>query len=223
MSKEKALGIPELPQVNLLPPEVRAKRAAGHARRWMLLALAIAVAVSGLAYLYALMESRTAGQELATAEAETAALVAEQATLAHVPRVLDEWDNVVRAQNYAMVGEVLWAPYLRAMTAVMPVEVGLGSISITSVRPDGTVDLAENILATPGAAQLHLSGSALLMPDTANWMDALDTIPGIRDVYYYQQPIEEKDGLVYYNWEVTAVVDASALSLRHAIDGEVLP
>src|SRR5699024_5815951 len=71
VSKENALGNPELPQVNLLPPEVRAKRAAGHARRWMHLALAIAVAVSGLAYAYAFMEANTASKELATAEEET--------------------------------------------------------------------------------------------------------------------------------------------------------
>ena len=223
MSKDKSLGIPLLPQVNLLPPEVRAKRAAGHARRWMLLALVVALGVSGLAYAYALMEANTASKELATAEAETAALLEEQASLAHVPRVLQEWDNVVRAQNYAMVGEILWTPYLRALTAVMPAEVGVGVISIESVRPAGTVTMAENALAAPGVAQIHMQGSAVLMPHTADWMDALDTVPGIRDVYYYQQPIEQKDGLVYYNWEVTAVVDASALSLRHVVEGEVTP
>ena len=218
MSKDKGLGIPALPQVNLLPPEIRAKRAAGTAKRWLGLAVVIALAIGVLGYGYAFLDARTARQGLATAEAETQALIAEQASLAHVPRVLQEWDNVIRAQNYAMVGEVLWTPYLQALTAVMPQNIGLGGIYLSSVLPSGAVDQPENALHSTGVGMIRMTGSAVFMSDTEDWIEALRTIPGLRDVYYYQQPISLEDDVVYFEWEITVIVDPSALSLRHLVE-----
>lgn len=217
--KAGALAAPVRPQVNLLPPEVRSKRALSVAKRWM----AITVVLSLLAALglvaYATLEVRTAEKELATAQAETIALLKEQAEYADVPVILGSLADAEDAQVIAMETDILWQPFLDALAAVAPQPVSFEEIGVTAPSPMVPLEPATNVLdylVEDRVAEVRVVGRATEMPDTADWMRAMESIPGLSDVYFYSAPVVEKEELIFYEFTVTAQVRESALSNRWA-------
>src|SRR5665647_1688450 len=103
---------PLLPQVNLLPPEVKAARGLARLKKWLALVVLLALLVCAGIVLLAMLQQKDAEDDLGLQQAETERLMAEQARYAEVPAVLGALDRALAAREVGMSTEILWRPYL---------------------------------------------------------------------------------------------------------------
>lgn len=218
----EALGVTyRIPRVNLLPPEIlearRFKRTQG------ILGACVIAAVVLLGGVYYLSQQRAdaAGQELATAQARTTVLQAEQAEYAEVPRVLAQVESAQLAREIAMGTDVLWYRYLNDLALSYPAEVWLGDLTASVAGPGGVTGAAavpvagSNPLATPGIGTITFTGTALAHPDIASWLDVLAGTPGFADPSFSSSTRSEIDGNDVVQFTSQAVVTGDALSGRY--------
>src|SRR5690606_29737467 len=85
-------GATALPQVNLLPASVRARRALQRIKVWLVIGLGVVLISALLAYVFAILSASSAEQKLDAVRAETQRLLTEQAKYAEVPVVLAQLD-----------------------------------------------------------------------------------------------------------------------------------
>lgn len=172
-SKSGGAATTGLPQVNLLPPEVRSARALKPVKRWMGIVLVIAVLAVAGGYALGTLARNSAETELESAHAETARLQAEALQYAEVPVVLGAIDDAELARQLGMSSEVLWADYLGAIEAVIGTEVSIDTLAVARTLGD-----IQGPLEAPAVATMTVTGRSLELPDTVAWIDALDSIPG---------------------------------------------
>lgn len=221
--KQKGRGPlgPGLPQVNLLPPEVRAARGLRVVKRWLVLSLVFLLVLIAGAYVWSLMERATAQDALAQAQAETARLQAEERQYAEVPLVLRSLDDTTTAREVGMSTEVTWKPYLDAITAVLPDDVSIESFTLGGATPMTAAPPPSSPLEAPSLGRLSLTGRTATVPDAAALIDALDSIPGFADAWVSSATVEGVDGETYYLINATVQVTDAARALRFAaVEGE---
>ena len=200
-------GAPLLPQVNLLPPEIRAGRQFGRVKAWLGVSILITVLLCGLIVLWAAFASSQAQDELTQVQDENAALLAEQSTYAEVPQVLNQLGEAVDARTLGMASEILWRPYLAALAATTPGEVSVDTVSVVTAASAAGAVAPLSPLQAPSIGTLTFSGRSLTVPDTAAWLDQLATVPGFADPYVSSVQVTESEGVVYY--QVTGTVQVS--------------
>ncbi len=109
-----------LPQVNLLPPEVRAARGLAVTKRWLLISLGLVAVLCVGGYGLALVEQANATTSLNAAQTETMSLQAEIAKYAEVPQVKQQLADAQAAREVGMSTEIFWQERIAAVTAVLP-------------------------------------------------------------------------------------------------------
>ena len=205
-----------LPQVNLLPPEVRAARGLKVIRRWLMVGLVVvALALAGV-YVLTLTARGAAEAERAEAQEDTVALQAEQERYAEVPLVLAALTEAELARLIGMSTEVEWSPYFDAITAVLPPGVSLETIAMSGATPVMLPAPPASPLMSPSVGQLQFTGRSLTVPDTAAWMNALESIPGFSDAWVTTTQLTDEAGDVFYSVTSTVQVDQQAYSGRFA-------
>ncbi|MGV8977525.1 MAG: PilN domain-containing protein [Cellulomonas sp.] len=204
-------------QVDLMPPEVRAARVAGSVKRWLAIGLAALVVVVGCGIGLAAMDASAAQDDLSKAQANTDALVSQQAQFADVPVVLDRLDKLTNARKLGMSTEVRWQPYIFAIFAVMPQGVQLGSIDTVGATPMVMPAAPANPLQLASVDTITFTGRSKSAPDTAGWVDALNSIPGFQDAWVSViETKEDSDDGVYYAVQSTVQVTTQAYANRFA-------
>lgn len=203
-----------LPQVNLLPPEVKAARGLKVVKRLLALGLVLVVGLIALAYAGALIARSDAETALAEAQAETARLRAEEQRYAEVPLVLGALDNTLAARELGMSTEVLWKEHLDAVTAVLPENVSIETLTLTGATPMALPAPPASPLYAESVAELTFSGRTATVPDTAAWIDALNSIPGFSDAWVRAAEVQAEDGSVYYAVDSSVRVLQSAYAQR---------
>ena len=218
MSKDTALGISVLPQVNLLPPEIRAKRAAGVAKRWLAIAVLTALAVVALGTLFAMQLRGTAEDDLAKAQIATEDLLAEQMTYAEVTPMLAALANQRLARSLMYSTEVEWADYLTAFEAVMPPSTSIATAAVTRIDPGTTL----GPLTEPAIAVLTFTGATATVPDQIAWVDALNSLTGFTDARVTVSSVAGDETVRVYEYTAEVRVTLAAASPRFAtiMDGE---
>jgi Tfp pilus assembly protein PilN len=204
-----------LPQVNLLPPEVRAARSLGVLKRWLAIALVLVLALIGLGYGAAYLATQSAEDELAEAQAETTRLQSEEAKYAEVPQVLGAIDSTETARLLGMSSEIRWKTYLDAVTAVLPGGVSIDQFTMTGPALDAAAApiTATDPLQQPSIGSISFQGQSRTVPDTAAWVDALASVPGFVDPWVSSVSVTEEDGAVYYS--VTSTVQLTDQTLAN--------
>lgn len=170
-----------LPQVNLLPPSIRAKRALGRTKRMLAYALVGVVVLLGLAAAYAVMHKEAQESRLDTATAETTRLMKQQAEYAEVPRVLGQVDKLNQVLVQGFSTDVDWGAYMAALAAVLPKDVHMRTMAMTGATPMLAPSEVTDALAGSSVATLTFDVEAPTVPDTAAWVDGLNSIPGFQD------------------------------------------
>ena len=203
-----------LPQVNLLPPEVRAARGLKIVRRWLLVGLVLVAVLLAGAYAYSLMERGGAEADRTAAQDETAELNREQEKYAEVPVVLAALSEAELARQVGMLTEVSWKPYFDAITAVLPAGVSIETITMSGATPVLLAPPPESPLYSPSVGQLSFTGRSVTLPDTVAWMDALNAVPGFTDAWVASSVRADEEGLLFYAVTSSVRVDASAFELR---------
>lgn len=208
-----ALG---LPQVNLLPPEIRSTRALATVKRWLVIALVIVVALVGAVYAFALIDRGSASNELVEADAETVRLRAEERKYAEVPQVLDAISSTTTARSVAMGDEVLWKGYIDAIAAVLPADVSIDSFQVSGPSPLSSAAGVSNPLDTASVGAITFVARSRTVPKTADWLDALGTVPGFTSPWASTLALAEIEGSVYYS--VSMTVDLTDVVFAHRFD-----
>jgi len=212
------LDAPVLPQVDLLPPEIRSARTLGTLKRWLAIAVLGTVVVAALGYLLASVQQSDADAMVAEKQAETDRLLTAQLAYSEVPRVLGRADLVRAARAFGMSTEVLWADYLDAIVATAPPGVTVETIGYTGASPLTAAVPPTNVLLTSSVGTVTLIGRAPTVPDVAAWMAALDSIHGLRDSWVSTTEVSADGTTPYYAVTSSVQVDAGAYALRFSTD-----
>jgi hypothetical protein len=214
-----ALGFVALagwPQVDLMPPEVRAGRRLKRTKRMLAIIVVGVVAVSGLAYVAAVLSEASAASEVEAVQQDTVKLTADKAKFAEVPRLLGEISGAETARRLGTSTEVLWTPYLDAIRAVTPAEVSIDTLTVTGATPMQAAASPSDPLAAPSIGMITLSAKSLTIINTSDWLNALDGIPGFADASFSGETISENAGVVYYEVKASVQVNSQALANRFA-------
>lgn len=211
-----ALGAPLRPQVNLLPPEIRSRRALGRTKVHLALALLVVLLLAALGYVYASLLEAQAADDLADVQADVQALVEQQGQYAEVPRIKRQIATAEDARRIGMATEILWTDYLRYIEASTPEAVSITELS-TDVPGPMTGPLASiSPLDTLGIGSISVMGQASTLPDLSAWMDALDAVPGFSDATYMSAELTDDEGVAYFSITATVRVDETVLASRFA-------
>lgn len=208
------LGAPEWAQVDLLPPEVLAGRKLSTTKRVLALSLVGTLALCGMGYVWSTFEVQSADERLADAESQAMTLRKERQKYAEVPVVLNAITDATAARFVGLSTEISWAPYVRAVSAVIPQGATITSVAIAQVSPSAMLAEVADPLLDAGVGQVVFTVEVPTMPTAAEWKDALETIPGFMDATLQSAAINEQDGDVFYELSTTVQVDESAFSLR---------
>lgn len=223
--KSPATSAPDLsavwPQVNLLPPEIKAAQGLRHLKKWLVGAVGLVVLVLVLVFVLALMARGAADAELAQAQDQATSLAAEQQQYAAVNPVLNGLQRAQSARETAGSTDVLWRDYVDAIAAVVPPNVSIDSIAIVQSTPltdaAAATGTSPDPLVPSGIATLTIAAKATGLTDDAAFTDALDTIPGFRDAQTSTTAIGETESQVpAYTITSTVQVDETAFSRRFA-------
>lgn len=202
------------PQVNLLPPEVRAARSFGAVRRMLIFAMLASLVIAVAVALFAVAQEAQAKSALAAEEKRTQDLLAQQAEFAEVPLVLGVLGDAEEVRSYAMATDVAWAKYLRAIGAALPKDVSLDRLTVETEAPLIPLAPPESVMSPPGVARITFATRSAQVQDTVALLDALDGLPGFRDAFFTQHKIAEREGSVFYEVEATVELDAHIFSGR---------
>lgn len=209
------LGV-TLPQVNLLPPEVRAARGLRVVQRWLAVALVVTLLLCVGAFGLSMLTAGMAASDLEAAQARTVELQTETGKYAEVPQVLDALAASTAGRQLGMSTEVRWKSYLDAVTAVLPENVSIESMTMTGATPLSPAVAPADILQPVSAGQLEISGRTATLPDTAAWIDSLNSVPGFVDARVSSAAVSGEDGTVYYTVAASVQYTALAYSNRFA-------
>lgn len=205
-----------LPQVNLLPPEVRAARGLRTTKRWLLIGLGVTAVVAVGIYGLALLDRGAASSELTQAQDRTSTLQAEQSKYAEVPMVLGALGTAQSARQLGMATDIDIKAYTDGITAVLPANVSIEDLSFTvataTTPPAGTVPVGQG----PSVGQVSFTGRSSTVPDTAAWVDALNSVPGFANAWVSAVTIGEDETGIFY--QVMSSVQLTAGALSHSYD-----
>ncbi|MFC8191330.1 fimbrial assembly protein [Cellulomonas sp. NPDC057328] len=212
-------GIPAVPQVNLLPPEFLARQGLRRLKRRLAFVLVAVVAFAAVGYGVAVVSLNDARTEQARADDETTRLLQAQAQYSEVPQVLGQLERATAARALGMSTEVLWAPYLRAVGAVMPEGVGLTAFAMDGATPMLAPAARQSPLDEPSVAMLTFQAKASTLVDTAAWIDALNAVPGFHGAWVSSASVEDLDGQAVYGYTSRVLVSADAYADRFTPEG----
>lgn len=216
-----ATVVPSLPQVNLLPPSVHAKRALGRTKRLLAYALVGVLVLCGAGWFYATSERSSQEQRLADAQAETVRLTKAQAKYQEAPKVLFETNLVDQARTQGFSTDITWRPYLMALVSTLPDGAKLKTVSYNGATP--MLAPAEPTDPLQGASQGQIAFTAT----SENFVDAvalvasLAKVPGFADPWATSIKVTGKDAggaaaESYYEITGTVQVTDEAFSGRFA-------
>ena len=212
-----SLGAPLLPQVNLLPEEIRTRRTLGTVRRWTAASLAATALVVAAATGAAVVERGIAEDELAQADAETTQLIAQQQPFSDVTTVRTEVASVTDARAAVLAGEILWSAYLDAFVAMTPDGVRISGLDYLGATPVAPAPAPADPLVAAGVGSLTFTAVAREIPDTATWAEALETVPGYSDARISSAELTDHAG-GEFRYTVTGSVQVDVAALSHRFD-----
>jgi hypothetical protein len=208
-----------LPQVNLLPDDVRQARTLGVVKRWVAASVGLTVFAVGTVAAVAQVQAQTAEAQLSQADAETAQLLAQQQPYAEVTTVRTEVDTVTAARRFAFAHEVLWSDHLGALVAVTPDGVGISSIAYRGATPLSAAPGSTDPLVDAGIGTVTFTAFARDVPDTAAWADAIDAVPGFDDARIDAVAVGQ-NATADFRYEVSGTFQVDAGALSHRFDAQ---
>jgi hypothetical protein len=179
---EPKLEVGGVPRVDLLPPEVHARRQDARLNRVLLIALVVVVALAGVAVLGAKVVADGSAGRLAAAQARTGRLLAEQRRFAAVSGAQSRL-AATRAARTTVAGQVIdWRGYLKAVSATLPSGAHVTAATVETATATTATGTAPTATAPPGTvATLTLQVGTAHWTDVQAWLTALPRLRGFLD------------------------------------------
>lgn len=176
-----ALVVGGEPRVDLLPMEVRAQRRASSTRRSLGYGVAATVVVVALAGGGAAALSISAQANLATSQAETGTILAQQTKFLDVRQVQDQVALATAAQQVGASTEIDWKSYLDKVQATLPANVVITTVNVDSATPLALFSQATAPLQGARVATVAFTATSPTLPQVPEWLVALAKLPGFAD------------------------------------------
>lgn len=209
-SVKNALVLGGEPRVQLLPPEVGARIRAAYLRRVSVLVLALAVVVVGGGYLLATLHADKQEADLAAAQAETQALLAEQLEYSEASLSSNMIATITAARAQNVVTEVLWSDVIAAIKASLPSGVIIESATMVGRAPWEPELEPAGPLRQPRVATIEFVISSPTIFDATAIVRGLVNVPGFADAT--PDTVSAEAGL--FSTTVTLNINDLALSGR---------
>ncbi|WP_019148123.1 PilN domain-containing protein [Timonella senegalensis] len=170
-----------LPQVNLLPTEIRDRRSLKKLKVRIGFFFLGLIAFVILGYVAVQVEKSMAEARYERAVEQTAKLKAEEVKYAEVPKVLGQIKDATTALRDGMYREILWKDYIGAVAGTVPDGGIVKSLSVEAATPNNAGPQAGDNLQNTGIGELTFSVNLKTMPDTAAWINELNKIKGFSE------------------------------------------
>ena len=169
------------PRVSLLPPEVAAEARGRTLRRGLVLATGGVMVIVAVGVVAAVWNSAQSIVRLADAQSVSAELLSEQQTYISVREVQGHVDLARAAREVGSATEIDWKAYLLDVRSLLPADVTIDGVDISSSSPLELYPQATSPLQPSRVATLDLTLSSPGLPAVPEWLDALATLPGFAD------------------------------------------
>lgn len=219
--KSGKLGIPSRPQVNLLPAEVISKRQVAVVQRRMVWVIFATIIVIAVAYGAAFLVRSEADLRLQSALTTSDELMQQRRQYSPVVQVINDIGNVQEARDFVLSTEVNWASYVYALAAVLPDGVTIDTLNVESISPGAELQVGADALTADGVGMLTFTATSPDLPEASEWIDALESIPGLVDANLQSSTLRDDSGEESYQVSVTVQVNNLALANRTFPDQEV--
>jgi type IV pilus assembly protein PilM len=217
MGKGHGLVVGGERRVDLLPTEIRqlvvAKKLRDRLGLGVVASIVLVVLGTGAANV-AVLKARS---DLAAEQAQTGALLAEQAKYNDVRKVQAEVARINAALRIGAKTEIDWKTYLDAVQKTLPGNVTIDTVKIDSSSP--LTEYAQSTAPLQGArvATLSFSARSPTLPAVPTWLDSLQTLPGFADALP-DSVAKSDDGS--YTVNITMHINDGAFSKRFTAEGK---
>ncbi len=161
-------------QVNLLPPELRAREATRRLTGIVIVAGVIALGLIGVFYFFQVMNESRAQDDLAAQQAVNAQLQAQATGLQKYADLQSQLEGKQQLVNTVFVGEISWSGVLADISQIIPADAYLtsmnGSIAATGTEP------TTGVSSIIGA--MTFGGVSNTTEPLASWLTKLDEVHG---------------------------------------------
>lgn len=202
------------PRVQLLPQSVRDRERAAKVRRRLAMLVALSLVLVGGGYAFAWLRNDIAKNELLSAQAETEAIFADQATYVEGTRAAALVDGIMKAQTATTANEVLWEPLLMKIAAMMPAGTDFGQVVAVTQAPWEPPLPVEGPLRSSRMAIVTVSFFSPTVVDPALVVPQLPALPGFVDARFDSSVWD--DSYLHYVTTIRVMFDEAATSGRFA-------
>ena len=210
-TKQKAgTGLPVLPRVNLLPPEIAETARFRRITYGLGGGLLCAVGVVALLFVAASSAVSEAGTEVETATAQNTALQAETARFADVQAVYGRAAAAQAMLTTAMGEEVRYSQYLNDLSLTVPENVWVKNVTFAQVPAPAVAGST-----TPGIGTVTFTGVGFKHDDVAVWLDSLAKQKGYVNPYFTTSTRALLGNRKIVNFTSTVTMTSEALSGRY--------
>lgn len=206
------------PRVSLIPPEVVAGRKAKAVRRSLVWGVLGVVAITVAAIGGTAVLGLQAQLSLASAQAETADLLAQQHQYIEVRKVQDQVTLTQAAQQVGASTEIDWRDYLQKVQATLPSDATMTSVTVDSATPLATYEQPTVPLQGARVATLTFQATTPVLPVVPAWLTSLGTLPGFADATPGSVSLDDTTKL--YTVTITMHINDAAFDKRFDPKGE---
>ena len=210
-TRQKAgTGLPVLPRVNLLPPEIAESARFRRITYGLGGGLLGALGVVALLYVGALAAVTEASSDLETATATGASLQVETAKYADVEAVYARAAAAQAMLTSAMGEEVRYSRYLNDLSLTVPENVWVKNVTFAQVPAPAALGST-----VPGIGTVTFTGVGFKHDDVAVWLDSLAKQKGYVNPYFTSSTKVLLGNRSTVNFTSTVTMTADALSGRY--------
>lgn len=199
------------PRVFLLPPQIEEAQRAIALRRRMFVGLILAVMAVFLGVGAVSVSLIAASSALATEQAQTAQLVAQQSKYSSLTAIKTQLRDIETAQPVAALGEILWSKFASGIDATLPTGTTLSGIG---ARLDPTSSAADAPVPLQGA---HVATVVLTAESPqatiSDWLDKLALVKGVVNATPGSVALDESTGR--YTVTVTLNLNEAAVANQY--------
>src|SRR5579875_3384550 len=199
---------------DLTPPELITARQLSALRRVIGITLAAIILLCAAGYVDAMLEHSSAANDLASADARTNQLVAEQGKYARVTQVQAATEAVMSQVRTLTRGAVDVAAVLHRLRVALPGAVSLTSANVSVTNPAELAAPAAPTLNSTGRpiiGSVTLTGTSRRIVDIASYVDALTKLRGVVNVIPTQN--NSASAASAATWSVTAQLTDAVMSV----------
>ena len=213
--QDTRLVVGGVPRADLLPPEVGLAVKARSLRRGLSVLVVAVMVVVGVGYGLATLKASQSQQQLATENARTASLLAQQTKYIEVRKVTSTLQAATAARQVGSSTEINWQSYLQSIQASLPAGTSITTFTAASGSP--LVAFAQPSVPLQGEriAELTFAATSPSLPDVQAWLNALAMLKGFVDAS--PGTVTLAGGGVYLV-TITMHINEAALANRYADD-----